>query len=199
MHLMPGLAMFAHRHFTPTGLRGWRGAASAAAALARGQAPYVGSVPPLPPPASPAHLAASLIAAPLAFYLAWQALYFVVVQLLCRRLIVQHGYETSYSCLARRAAKTNNFWNRLVRRGSVARRLAMYGLLQLAYTLLTLLVFLPTYLSFPIAVLYQARCVICLVLCARSLCRFCACVWPSWHEREGASAGRASAGTTFDG
>lgn len=96
MHLLPGLAMYGFRYFTPTGLRGWRAAAASTAAAARGQAPTLGGVP---PPASP-H-AAWLVGAPLAFYVAWQALYFAVVQLLCRRLILARGYETSYSCLAR--------------------------------------------------------------------------------------------------
>jgi len=41
------------------------------------------------------------------------------LQVLMRGFILAHGYETSYTCLARRAAKTNNIWNRLVRRGSI--------------------------------------------------------------------------------
>lgn len=49
-------------------------------------------------------------------------------QVACRSFILQHGYDTSYTTLARRAAKTNNFWNRLVRRGSVGRRVFLYGM-----------------------------------------------------------------------
>ena len=33
--------------------------------------------------------------------------------------------KPSFGC--RRAAKTNNFWNRLVRKGSIMRRVCMYG------------------------------------------------------------------------
>ena len=50
-------------------------------------------------------------------------------QVMCRRFILSRGYDTSYRCLARRAAKTNNWLNRFVRRGSVARRVCAYGAL----------------------------------------------------------------------
>jgi hypothetical protein len=53
-----------------------------------------------------------------------------VAQVLFRKYILAHGYQTSYIALARRAARTNNFWNRLVRKGSVMRRCATYGALR---------------------------------------------------------------------
>ena len=53
--------------------------------------------------------------APLIFYLTWQLLYFCVVQLLCRESILKNRHDTSYRCLARRAARADNFWNLLVR------------------------------------------------------------------------------------
>ena len=65
----------------------------------------------------------------------------------CRGYIRSHRYDTSYNCLARRAARTNNVWNRIIRRGSVARRISVYGALQLGYTLICLAVFGPTYYS----------------------------------------------------
>ncbi len=37
------------------------------------------------------------------------------------------GYDTSYRALARRAARADNAFNRLVRRGSAARRVCMFG------------------------------------------------------------------------
>ena len=49
------------------------------------------------------------------------------LQVISRRLIKANGFDTSYSCLARRAAKTNNFWNRTVRKGSTLRRVFMFG------------------------------------------------------------------------
>ena len=49
------------------------------------------------------------------------------LQVCCQQYIRKHGYETSYSCLAKRAAKTNNVWNRIVRKGCKARRICMFG------------------------------------------------------------------------
>lgn len=49
------------------------------------------------------------------------------LQVCCQHIIRKHGYETSYSCLAKRAAKTNNVWNRIVRKGCKARRICMFG------------------------------------------------------------------------
>ena len=60
------------------------------------------------------------------------SLCFDTLQVVCRRFILAHKYETSYIALARRAARTNNFWNRLVRKGSVMRRCAVFGALPLA-------------------------------------------------------------------
>jgi hypothetical protein len=75
--------------------------------------------------------------------------------MLMRGFIRRYGYETSYTCLARRAAKSNNFWNRLVRRGSIMRRISMYGALQLAFTIICCTVFLPTYFSNWLALAFQ--------------------------------------------
>jgi hypothetical protein len=77
MHLLPGLALFAHRHHTPTGLRGLKGLAAAAGALLQGRQPDVGQLP-AAQQASP--LVLWLVIAPLAFYITWQLLYFLVVQ-----------------------------------------------------------------------------------------------------------------------
>ena len=51
----------------------------------------------------------------------------LLLQVISRKFILAHGYETSYRALARRAARTNNFWNRLVRRGSAMRRCVVFG------------------------------------------------------------------------
>ena len=91
-------------------------------------------------------------------YAKWACNWWVLLhllQVLCRSLIKQNGYETSYICLARRAAKTNNFWNRLVRRGSITRRILMYGLLQLLFTVICITVFLPTHHLYALAFAYQ--------------------------------------------
>eukprot|EP01024_Parvocaulis_polyphysoides_P022250 TRINITY_DN20640_c0_g1_i5.p2 TRINITY_DN20640_c0_g1~~TRINITY_DN20640_c0_g1_i5.p2 ORF type:complete len:282 (-),score=30.67 TRINITY_DN20640_c0_g1_i5:887-1732(-) len=93
--------------------------------------------------------------APIVFYAAWQFIYWLLVQVFFRDLILRKGYDTSYNTLARRAAKTNNFWNRFVRRGSLARRVALYGVLQLVFTLVMFLFFIPIYKSFALGLLWQ--------------------------------------------
>eukprot|EP00775_Hariotina_reticulata_P009226 gene9226-9391_t len=152
MHLLPGLAVFAHRYYTPSSLRGWRGMRDSGLRLLQHKAGFDSVVQPA---ARPSHLALWLVVAPLLFYMVWQLFYFLVVQVLFRSFILRHGYDTSYTCLARRAAKTNNVWNRLVRKGSIMRRCAMYGALQLAFTVICCLVFLTTYFCFPLAFLLQ--------------------------------------------
>jgi hypothetical protein len=63
-----------------------------------------------------------------------------LLQICCRGFIQRHKYQTSYSVLAKRAAKQNNVWNRIVRRGRPARRICMFGesltTVRLAYILL---------------------------------------------------------------
>jgi hypothetical protein len=93
---------------------------------------------------------------PLAFYAAWQLAYFLFVHLLCGRFIVAHRYDTSYRALARRVAAVDNVWNRLVRRGSVPRRLAMYGALQAAFSAAWLVVALAVTSYYPLHLAWQA-------------------------------------------
>jgi hypothetical protein len=69
--------MFAHRHYTPSGLRGWRGIGQYAVQLLHGHITPTGSVP---PPSYPQHKLLWLVAAPLLFYILWQLLYFLIVQ-----------------------------------------------------------------------------------------------------------------------
>lgn len=147
IHLLPGLALFAHR----AGGRGPQPTPSSAWMA------YFDWSHKLPSEFLEARVSSLLwlLAAPLAFYCAWQLLYFLIVQVCFRRFILQHHYETSYIQLARRAAKTNNFWNRLVRRGSALRRCVAYGTLQLVFTLLALMLFIPTYFYFPLGYAWQ--------------------------------------------
>jgi len=79
MHLLPGLALFAHRYHTPTSLRGLQGLRDTAGQLLRGhRGPSdLGGVP---PPGQPQQLLLWLVAAPLLFYITWQLLYFLIVQ-----------------------------------------------------------------------------------------------------------------------
>jgi hypothetical protein len=96
-----------------------------------------------------------LVLAPMLFYAMWQLVYWFVVQVCSNKFIKQHHYQTSYSVLAKRAAKTNNVWNRLVRRGRPARRICMFGLIQLVFTIGCLLLFIPVYNSFILSTVWQ--------------------------------------------
>ncbi|KAG2425765.1 hypothetical protein HXX76_013391 [Chlamydomonas incerta] len=131
------------------------GGLAAAATVGAGAGPALCYAAPLPPAACPAPAWLWLAAAPLLFYLAWQLLYFVVVQVCYRRLILARGYDTSYRSLARRAQRSRSALNRVVRRGGVARRLILFGLLQFVFTLATLALAVVTYHSYGAAVAWQ--------------------------------------------
>lgn len=154
LHLLPGLAMYALHHHpaqssgsvTPHGalaspgwLAGWQPGVALGSVGLQGWWPA----------------ALWLLLVPLAFYMAWQFVYWLVVQVMCGGLIKRCNLDTSYKCLARRARRANNIWSRLVLRGSRARRLFWYGLLQFAFTAITLLVFVPTYYSAHLALAWQ--------------------------------------------
>ncbi|KAL6784644.1 hypothetical protein ACKKBF_B02630 [Auxenochlorella protothecoides x Auxenochlorella symbiontica] len=145
MHLLPGLAMFAHQHFGP-GTETW------AARLQR----------PAPAPAlswqKRSDLPALLgwrVAAPLLFYAAWQLHYWLVVQVGFARRIQARGHDTSFRCLSRRAKRAGNLLAAVVLHGSVARRVVVYGLLQAVFTLSTLALAQPSLTSFPVACAWQ--------------------------------------------
>jgi len=123
MHLLPGLAVHCNRYYL--------GPKGAPAVLASAKALTDGSDARL----SWTRLQISNmglgwqwhILYPLLFYCGWQLGYFLVVQVLLRKFIRDNKYETSYTMLAQRAAKTNNFWNRLIRQGSTMRRISLFG------------------------------------------------------------------------
>lgn len=69
-----------------------------------------------------------LMLAPVVFYAAWQFVYWFIVQVCCEKFILQHKYETSYSCLAKRSAKINSPLGRYIRQGCKARRIFLFGM-----------------------------------------------------------------------
>ncbi|EIE25281.1 hypothetical protein COCSUDRAFT_40577 [Coccomyxa subellipsoidea C-169] len=141
IHLLPGLALFAHRYApVPESLLSvWRRVVGGEQSVAV---------------AEPAGIF-WIFGAPLVFYVIWQLMYFIIVQVMCRQIIQKHGYDTSYNALARRAAKSNNVWNRLVRKGSIARRVCMYGLVQAVFTITVLIMFIPVYYNFYLSFAWQ--------------------------------------------
>lgn len=85
IHLLPGLAMYAQHHLPRLGslgqLRTCMPHLTAAATALELNSCIAAAVPARSPPAGPPeHPAVWLLAAPLAFYAAWQLVYFLVVQ-----------------------------------------------------------------------------------------------------------------------
>mmetsp|Transcript_15772 Transcript_15772/g.34192 ORF Transcript_15772/g.34192 Transcript_15772/m.34192 type:complete len:448 (-) Transcript_15772:325-1668(-) len=128
IHLLPGLAVLSHMHFRKPGCEG--------------------ELIALPCKASPLEVQSQVevsrwvwgVGAPLAVYIVWQAVYFLIVQVLfCKRIETDKQLDTSYRMLSRRAARSDSWANRLVRQGRPARRIFMYGLLQAVYTVITTL------------------------------------------------------------
>ncbi|KAK9834072.1 hypothetical protein WJX81_007832 [Elliptochloris bilobata] len=137
LHLLPGLALFVYRHMNaPMSIEGVVQHISSLLP-GRGHLAACAPIAGLPVDAPVPNLMWTFVA-PMLFYCAWQLCYFVFVQIVFRKFILVHEYETSYRALARRAARTNNFWNRLVRKGSAMRRCATFGAVQAVFTLITL-------------------------------------------------------------
>lgn len=160
IHLLPGLAVWAHRHF-PAPLEVHAAAAKAAHTV--GWTSFGAPAVQQPKQQAPSWLL--MLAAPLMFYAVWQALYWVIVQVLLGSYIKSHGFHTSYSSLAQRAKKANNIWSRLVLQGRPARRVCLFGLLQLVFTLGCLCLVIPVYKSFTLSLIWQ----------------FLKVVFPIWH------------------
>ena len=97
-----------------------------------------------------------LVLTPMLFYGVWQLIYFLAVQVLFENTIRKDNLDTSYKCLARRAARADNLLARIVLQGKIRRRVFLFGLLQAAYTSAALLVLaVPTYYSWHLAFLWQ--------------------------------------------
>eukprot|EP01025_Chloroclados_australasicus_P068792 TRINITY_DN958_c0_g1_i3.p2 TRINITY_DN958_c0_g1~~TRINITY_DN958_c0_g1_i3.p2 ORF type:complete len:486 (+),score=50.96 TRINITY_DN958_c0_g1_i3:89-1459(+) len=166
IHLLPGLAMFAQRYFdAPRGLgeiyESMKCIAVSSIKVRNPEDLYsilqcnrsIQADSPYTPYTQDTLL--WYFIAPMVFYIVWQFIYWLIVQVIFRDLILRKGYDTSYSALARRAAKSNSFWNRFVRRGSLARRVALYGALQLVFMLVMFVGFIPVYKSFALGLLWQ--------------------------------------------
>lgn len=120
VHLLPGLALFALRH------------APVPPAISQHSAMrYLSLAEPFRQPQNlfqhQQHQLLWLTVAPLAFYAVWQFGYWFIVQVCYESFIIQHKYETSYSCLAKRAAKINSPLGHFIRRGCKARRIFLFG------------------------------------------------------------------------
>ncbi|MEW5316845.1 MAG: hypothetical protein WDW38_008190 [Sanguina aurantia] len=172
IHILPGIALYMDRHFSPP--------PSDLSAASSYQTLLESMGQPASHDAVPGHCGGGegwwwtvryLGLAPLAFYVAWQLCYFLIVQVTFGRFIRAGGYDTSYASLARRAAKKNNILNRVVRRGSALRRVAVYGFLQLLFTLVSICWAVLSWHSFTVATVWQvAKIVVPLWYGARYQC-----------------------------
>lgn len=161
IHLMPGLAMYAHRHLPR--VTTWNQIMSCIPKLQRAATAlnFSGCITDKGPLSSGLPLEWKtcmmwLVLAPMLFYGVWQLIYFLAVQVLFENTIRKDNLDTSYKCLARRAARADNLLARIVLQGKIRRRVFLFGILQAAYTAAALLVLaVPTYYSWHLAFLWQ--------------------------------------------
>ncbi|XP_021804990.1 uncharacterized protein LOC110749236 [Prunus avium] len=93
---------------------------------------------------------------PLFAYTLWQALYFLIVNVLRRqRLLRDPEVMTSYRELSKKAQKANNVWWRLSGLLGDQNRLLMFILLQAVFTVATMALTVPIFLSYELHVVFQ--------------------------------------------
>ena len=177
IHLLPGLAMFSHRHMPR--LSSWSQIETCAPLFqhAKTALQFPACVSMQAPESSqmlhnPGNtILVSLIGLPLVFYLIWQTIYWFVVQVLLKSYIQKNHLDTSFKCLARRERRKNSIWSRLVLSGSTNAQILKFGIFQTLFTLGTLILFIPTYFSWHVAFLYQtAKFLIPTYFGARHMC-----------------------------
>lgn len=120
MHLLPGLAMFVTWHLGP-GTLSWHDYRPMPAMRAEFSSRSLGDQ------------VLWRFVVPLLCYGLWQLWYWLVVQVLCEGYIQSTGRDTSYRCLTRRAKKAGNILAKIVLHGSKARRIFLYGELDLGF------------------------------------------------------------------
>lgn len=143
IHLLPGIVFFTIR---------WWDAATFAAMHPEGTShraswPYV---------EDKYYLWKWLFVVPLVAYSLWQALYFLIVYVLRRqRLLRDPEVMTSYRELSKKAQRANNIWWRLSGLLGDQNRLFMYIVLQGIFTVTTMALAVPIFLSYKLHVIFQ--------------------------------------------
>lgn len=144
IHLLPGIVFFTIRWWNPATFE----AMHPEGTLRRVSWPYVVE--------DKSFLLTWLFFVPLAVYTLWQALYFLIVNVLRRqRLLRDPEVMTSYRELSKKAQKANNIWWRLSGLLGDQNRLLMYILLQGIFTLATVALTVPIFLSYRVSVVFQ--------------------------------------------
>ncbi|CAI9779884.1 unnamed protein product [Fraxinus pennsylvanica] len=143
IHLLPGLVYFTIRWWDPVFLEAMHPEGTAQ----RASWPYV---------EGKSYLWTWLFFVPLFAYSIWQVLYFLIVNVLRRqRLLRDPEVMTSYRELSKKAQKANNLWWRLSGLLGDQNRLFMYILLQAIFTVATMALTVPIFLSYNLHVVFQ--------------------------------------------
>ncbi|KAL8189074.1 hypothetical protein R6Q57_029335 [Mikania cordata] len=143
IHLLPGVVFFTIRWWDPAFFEAMHPEGTAR----RASWPYVGSK---------SFLWQWLFVVPFIAYSLWQALYFLIVNVLRRqRLLRDPEVMTSYRELSKKAQKANNLWWRLSGLLGDQNRLFMYILLQAVFTVATTALTVPIFLSYELHLAFQ--------------------------------------------
>ncbi|KAK9948035.1 hypothetical protein M0R45_003624 [Rubus argutus] len=143
IHLLPGLVFFTIRWWDPATMAAMHPEGTSP----RASWPYV---------ESKSYLWTWLFLVPLVAYSLWQALYFLIVNVLRRqRLLKDPEVMTSYRELSKKAQKANNLWWRLSGLLGDQNRLFMYIVLQAIFTVATMALTVPIFLSYELHVFFQ--------------------------------------------
>ncbi|XVE70663.1 hypothetical protein DITRI_Ditri10aG0088900 [Diplodiscus trichospermus] len=143
IHLLPGIVFFTIRWWNPATFE----AMHPEGTPHRFSWPYV---------EDKSYLWTWLFGVPLVAYTLWQVLYFLIVNVLRRqRLLRDPEVMTSYRELSKKAQKANNIWWRLSGLLGDQNRLLMYILLQAIFTVATMALTVPIFLSYKFHVIFQ--------------------------------------------
>ncbi|KAH7853050.1 hypothetical protein Vadar_032613 [Vaccinium darrowii] len=143
IHLLPGIVFFTIRWWDPVFFEAMHPEGTGP----RASWPYV---------ESKSYLWTWLFLVPLAAYSLWQVLYFLIVYVLRRqRMLRDPEVMTSYRELSKKAQKANNMWWRLSGLLGEQNRLFMYILLQALFTVATMALTVPIFLSYRLHVIFQ--------------------------------------------
>ncbi|XP_042509328.1 glycerophosphocholine acyltransferase 1-like isoform X3 [Macadamia integrifolia] len=144
IHLLPGIVFFVIRWWDPATFEAMHPDEDAGH---RASWPYV---------ESKSYLWIWLFVVPLVAYTLWQILYFLIVNVLRRqRLLRDPEVMTSYRELSKKAQKANNIWWRLSGLLGDQNRMFMYILFQALFTVATMALTVPIFLSYKLHVIFQ--------------------------------------------
>ncbi|KAH9763220.1 glycerophosphocholine acyltransferase 1 [Citrus sinensis] len=143
IHLLPGLVFFTIRWWNPESFAAMHPEGSSR----RASWPYV---------EDKSYLLTWLFLVPLGAYTLWQVLYFLIVNVLRRqRLVRDPEVMTSYRELSKKAQKANNIWWRLSGLLGDQNRMFMYIAFQAIFTVATMALTVPIFLSYKLHVIFQ--------------------------------------------